>query len=171
MRGPVDPFASLGAGAAVAVLRPASFALVMDVGLTQHRLRGSVGALWLTPQTFELAPGNVREHLISASLRACYAVAGGALLRLDACSGAFVGATHAEARGFAQNTQHNELFLAFPAGLALATRMGPVSWELAASALVVCPPNEFNVVGRGPIYQPPPVAGLFTLSVSIERWR
>ena len=84
-------------------------------------MRGSVGALWLTPQTLELAPGNVREHLISASLRACYAVADSTVLRLDACSGAFIGAVHAEARGFAQNTQHSELFLAFPAGLGLAT--------------------------------------------------
>jgi hypothetical protein len=130
-----------------------------------------VGALWLTPQTLELAPGNAREHLISASLRACYGVAAGAVLRLDACSGAFIGAARAEARGFAQNMQHTELFLAFPAGLALAARTGRVSWQLAASALLVCPPNEFSVVGRGATYHPPPVAGLFTLSVSIERWR
>ena len=165
----VEPFVSVGAGAALGVVRPASFALVADVGLKGRRFRGSVGALWLTPQTLELAPGNAREHLLGGSVRACYAVAGNAVLRVDLCSGAFLGAAHAEARGFAQNTQHSELFLAFPAGLAVATRLGPISWELAASALLVCPPNEFNVVGRGATYQPPPVAGLFTLSASLER--
>jgi|GEM_PF-1017671 hypothetical protein len=167
----VDPFASIGAGAAVGVLRPASFALIADVGFKLGGFRGSVGALWLTPQTLELAPGSAREHLISASLRACYLVTGSAVLRLDACAGAFLGAAQAEAQGFAQNMQHSELFLAFPAGLAVAVGTGPVSWELAASALLVCPPNEFNVVGRGATYQPPPVAGLLTLSVSIERSR
>jgi hypothetical protein len=165
------PFASVGAGAAFGVLHPASFALRADVGLRLRRFRGGVGALWLTPQTLQLAPGSAREQLVSASLRACYALAFGALLRLDACSGAFMGAAQAEARGFSQNMKHSELFLAFPAGLTLATKMGPVSWELAASALLVCPPNEFNVVGRRPIYQPPPVAGLLTLSVAFQRWR
>jgi hypothetical protein len=167
----VDPFVALGAGAAAFVLRPASFALRADVGLKLRRLRASVGALWLTPQTLELAPGSAREQLLSASLRACYAVAGDARLRLDACSGALLGAAQAQARGFAQNMQHSELFLAFPVGLALTTPIGPMSWELAAAALVLCPPNEFNVVGRGPTYQPPPVAGLFTLSVSLGRGR
>jgi hypothetical protein len=168
---PVYPFAAVGAGAALGVLRPASFALRADVGLELRRLRASVGALWLTPQTLHVAPGSAREQLLSASFRACYALADGARLRLDACSGAFVGAAQAEARGFSQNLKQSELFLAFPAGLALATQMGQVGWELAASALLVCPPNEFNVVGRGPTYQPSPVAGLFTLSVSLERRR
>jgi hypothetical protein len=167
----LDPFASVGAGAALGVLRPASFALRADVGLRLRRFRGGVGALWLTPQTLQLAPGSAREQQLSASLRACYALAFGALLRLDACSGAFIGAAQAEARGFAQNMKHSELFLAFPAGLTLATKSGPLSWELAASALLVCPPNEFNVIGRGATYQPPPVAGLLTLSVAFQRWR
>jgi hypothetical protein len=168
-RWPVEPFVSVGAGAAIGVLRPASVALVADVGLTRRRFRASVGALWLTPQTLELAPGNVREQLIGGSLRACYAIAGDTAPRLDVCSGAFIGAAHAEARGFAQNMQQSELFLAFPAGFAVATRIGPISWQLAASALLVCPPNEFNVIGRGVTYQPPPLAGLFTLSASLER--
>jgi hypothetical protein len=162
------PFVSAGAGAAVGILRPVSLALVVDAGLELGRLRASVGALWLTPQTLELTPGSARESLLSGSLRLCLAVSRGKRLRLDACSGAIVGFAQAEAHGFVQNLRHKELFVAFPVGPALSVRTGPLSWELAASLLLVCPPNEFNVVGRGLTYQPPPVAGLFTLRASFD---
>ena len=170
-RSSLTGFATLGAGALLGVVRPASLSFVADAGLQRARLRGSLGLLWTTPQTIALAPGSAREDVQSLTLRACYALAGAAAWRLDGCSGAFVGRARAEARGFAQNMQRSELFLAFPAGLAFTLSSGPVGWELNASALVLCPPNEFQIEGRGAVYQPALVAGLLTLRAALEPWR
>jgi hypothetical protein len=130
-----------------------------------------LGALWLTPQTIALAPGSAHENLLSASLRGCYSLTQARTFRLDGCSGAFVGRAHAEASGFAQNMRKNELYLALPLELALTLHTGKVSWELGAAALIPCPPNEFRIEGQGALYQPPKVAGLFTLRVVLEPWR
>ena len=61
-----------------------------------------------------------------------------------------------------------ELFLAFPLEAAFAVRMGVVGWELGASALVLSPPNEFQVEGLGPAYSPAPIAGMFALRAVLE---
>ena len=78
----------------------------------------------------------------------------------------------AQARGFTfDEPQHNELFLAFPAELALSSRSRFVGWELSAAALLLCPPNEFRVEGLGVTYHPAPVAGMFSLRAFLEPLR
>jgi hypothetical protein len=161
------PVFSLGAVALVGVLRPAVFGFVGDAGLPLGRVQVTLGALWITPQTIELAPGRVRETLASSQIRLCLALAGAGALRLDGCSGALIGAATAEARGFSSNERHTKLFLAFPAELSLAARAGRIGWQLATAALVLAPPHEFAIEGRGPTYRPLSVAGMIALRLFI----
>jgi hypothetical protein len=164
----VAPFVSVGGAALVGVLRPVAPALLADAGVSVERFRAALGVLWAFPQTLTLAPGEARETLVAATVRACWDVARSDSLRFDACTGAFIGVASAEARGFDVNERHNELHLSFPVEAALAARTGPIAWELGAAALVSAPPNEFRVEGRGPTYRPSPVGGLFAVRVSLE---
>jgi hypothetical protein len=167
----VEPFFSVGAAALVGVLRPVVLALVADAGIEIERFRGTVGAVWVTPQTIDLAPGSARENLLSGNVRLCYALTSRGLLRFDLCSGALIGAATAEARGFTSDERHTELFLAFPAELSLSGRSRFIGWQLGASALVLYRPNEFEVEGLGPTYRPAPVAGMLALRVFFEPLR
>ncbi len=167
----VDPLFSVGAAAVVGVLRPVVPALVADAGIEIKSFRGTVGAVWVTPQTIDLAPGNARENLVSGNVRLCYALASRGMLRFDLCSGALIGAATAEARGFTSDERHTELFLAFPAELSLSGKARFIGWQLGASALLLYRPNEFEVEGLGPTYRPAPVAGMFALRVFFEPLR
>jgi hypothetical protein len=167
----VEPLFSLGAAALVGVLRPVAPAFVADAGVELGSVRMTVGALLVAPQTIELARGSAREKLLSANLRLCYALLGRNALRLELCSGVLVGQATAEARDFYRNERHSELFLAFPAELALSGRSGFIGWQVGASALVPVPPNEFEVKNLGPVYEPPAIAGLFALRVFFEPLR
>jgi hypothetical protein len=160
----VDPALFVGGAALVGVLRPIVFALVADVGLEIEDFRATLGAVWVPPVTLDLSPGSAREHLVSGTLRACYALSRRGAARFDVCSGALVGAETAVARGFTESDpEHTELFLAFPVELAVSARSRFVGWELSATALVPYKPNEFTVDGVGPTYRPPPVAGMLAL--------
>ncbi|HTA93335.1 MAG TPA: hypothetical protein VK745_27345 [Polyangiaceae bacterium] len=168
----VDPLLALGGAAVVGVLRPIGLAFVLDLGLEIKDFRATLGALWVPPETFALPPGSAREHLISGTLRVCYALLHPQSARFDLCSGVLVGGESAEARGFSQNDPaHTELFLAFPIELAISARSRFLGWELSASALVPYKPNEFNVDGVGLTYRPPPVAGMLALRVFVEPLR
>jgi hypothetical protein len=168
----VEPLFGVGGAALVGVLRPVSFGLLADLGLRSGSWRGAVGALWVPPETLSLAPGSARESLLSATLRGCYALLRVGTLRFDGCTGVLLGAASAQAHGFTlDEPAHHELFLAFPAQLAVSGRSRAVGWELGAAALLLCPPNEFRVEGRGVIYRPAPVAGMFTLRVFVEPLR
>jgi hypothetical protein len=167
----VDPWLSIGAAALAGALRPVVPALVADAGLEIEGFRGTIGAMWALPQTIDLPPGSARENLVSGTLRACYALSRRGALRFDLCSGALIGAATAEARGFTTSEKHTELFLAFPAEVALSARSRFVGWQLSASALVLSPPNQFEVGGVGPTYRPPPVAGMFALRIFFEPLR
>jgi hypothetical protein len=162
------PVFSVGAAALVGVLRPVALSFVADAGLEKGRLRGTLGVLWATPQTLELGPGSVRANLVSGALRVCFAFWQRAWFRADACSGVFAGAASAEARGFTTNERHTKLFLAFLLEMALSARTGVVGWQLGAAALLPVPPNEFDIVGVGSTYRPPPVAGMFSFRVTLE---
>ena len=168
-RARVDPLFAIGAAALAGVLRPLGFGLVADLGLESKNLRGTLGALWVPTETLTLPPGTARESLFSGTLRGCYALLHAGRARLDGCTGALFGVARAQARGFTvDQPQHRELFLAFPAELALSMRSRSIGWELGASALLLCPPDEFKVEGLGVTYHPAPVAGLFTLRVFVE---
>jgi hypothetical protein len=159
---------SAGAAALVGVLRPVAPALLGDAGLELGAFRTSLGVLWVPPQTLSLSPGTVHEDLVSGTLRACYVAWRATALRFDLCTGVLAGAISAEARGFDANERHTELFLAFPLEAAFAVRTAIVGWELGASALVLAPPNEFEVAGRGSAYGPEGIAGMFALRVVVE---
>jgi hypothetical protein len=167
----LEPMFSLGAAALVGVLRPIAPALVADVGLGLESWRAELGALWAPPRSLELGPGRVRQQLLSAQLRACYAAYRGRVLRLELCSGALLGAVTAEARGFSRSEQRSRSFLALPAELTVSARRRGVGFQLGAAALLLLPPNEFTVAGVGSAYRPARVAGLFTLSVFFEPFR
>ena len=168
----LDPQLSVGGAGLVGVLRPIGYGLVADLGLEGKDFRGSIGALWVPPETLTLAPGSARESILSGTLRGCYALARGSVLRFDLCTGALLGVARAQARGFTvDDAQHNEIFLAFPAELALSGRSRFIGWELGASALLLCPPNEFKIEGLDVTYRPQPVAGMFTLRVFVEPFR
>jgi hypothetical protein len=152
----------------VGVVSPAAPALAGDAGAELGDFRGSLGVLFIPPQTSALPPGAVRQSVVSGTLRACYVVWRGTVPRLDLCTGAFVGAVSAEATGFTVNESHTELFLAFPVEIAFAVRTGIVSWELGAAALALSPPNEFEVEGRGSAYTPGYFAGMFALRAVLE---
>lgn len=164
----ISPIFSAGAAALVGVLRPVAPAVLGDAGLELGDFRASLGVLWVPSQTLSLPPGSVHENLVSGTLRACYGAWRGAAVRFDLCTGALVGAVSAEASGFKVDERHTELFLAFPLEAAFAVRTGTVGWELGASALVLSPPNEFQVEGLGPAYSPAPIAGMFALRVVLE---
>jgi hypothetical protein len=165
---PLGPLFSAGAGAVVGLVGPGAPALVADAGARLGRVRGSLGVLWAPPQTLELPPGSAREEWLGATLRACYLLLPGRVLQLGACSGAIAGAITAQARGFKVNERRSALSLAIPVELTVGLHAGSIGWELGASALVPCPPNEFQITGSGATYRPPPVAGSFVLRVVFE---
>jgi hypothetical protein len=161
----IVPLFSAGGAILAGVLRPAVPALVADAGAEWAHFRGTAGVLWVAPQTIDLAPGQARDNLFSGSMRICYAPFPCAVVRVDACSGLFVGAATAEARGFTTNERHTELFVAFPLELAISARSHFIGWQVGAAALVPAPPHEFDVEGLGATYRPPSVAGMFSLRV------
>jgi hypothetical protein len=167
----VDPWFALGAAALAGALRPVVPAFLADFGIEASSFRGSVGALWVPPQSISLAPGSASENLIGGNFRACYALSRRAVVRVDLCSGALIGAATAEASGFTKNEQHTELFLAFPLELSLSARSRFFGWQLGASGLLLTPPDEFNVAGVGLTYHPAPVAGMLAVRVFFQPMR
>ncbi len=167
----VDPWFALGASALVGVLRPVVPAFAADAGLEVQRFHASLGALWALPQDISLPPGSAHEKLISGNVRVCFALAANVSARFDVCSGALIGVATADASGFTQTEQHTELFLAFPAELSVSARSRFIGVQAGAAALVLAPPNEFEVEGVGPTYRPGKIAGMFTLRVFFEPTR
>jgi len=161
----VDPWFALGASALVGVLRPIVPAFVADAGLEVQRFHASAGAVWALPQDIPLPPGSAHEKLLSGNVRACFALAYRESSRFDLCSGVLAGMAKADASGFTETEQHTELFLAFPAELSFAGRSRFIGLQAGAAALVLAPPNQFEVEGVGPTYRPAKVAGMFTLRV------
>ncbi|HEX3776798.1 MAG TPA: hypothetical protein VHV51_20140 [Polyangiaceae bacterium] len=167
----VDPWFALGAAGLAFALRPVVPALLADFGIEASHFRGSVGVIWVPPETIRLAPGSAEENLIGGNFRGCYAFARRAVWRWDLCTGAVIGAASAEARGFSTNERHTELFLAFPLELGLSARAHSFGWQLGLSGLVLAPPNEFNVAGVGLTYHAPPIAGMLALRVFFQPLR
>lgn len=167
----VDPWFALGASALVGVLRPVVPAFVADAGLEVQRFHASLGALWALPQDISLPPGHAHEKLLSGNLRACFALGYGAATRFDLCSGVLAGVAKADASGFTQSEEHSELFLAFPAELSFSMRSRFIGAQVEAAALVLAPPNEFEVEGVGATYHPPKIAGMLTARVFFEPTR
>jgi hypothetical protein len=155
---------TLGAGSLLAVVRPVAPAFVADGGMTWARLRFALGALWVSPQRSELGPGSVVQSLLSGRARLCYAPILSNSVRVDLCSGYFVGELHASARGFTRNLSESRLFSALPLTLDLLQFGRHFGWQLDASLLVPFRRNQFGIDELGAVYRPGAVALLFTLS-------
>jgi hypothetical protein len=167
----VDPWFSLGAAGLAFALRPVVPALLADFGIEASHFRGSMGVLWVPPQTIRVPPGSADENLIGGNFRGCYAIARRGVWRWDWCTGAVIGAATAAAHGFSTNQRHTELFLAFPLELGLSARAHSFGWQLGLSGLVLAPPNEFNVAGVGLTYHAAPIAGMLALRVFFQPLR
>ncbi|HEX4353413.1 MAG TPA: hypothetical protein VHZ95_10870 [Polyangiales bacterium] len=156
---------ALGAAALIGILRPIAPALLADVSLTLERFRFAVAALWVPRQTISLAPGRVSQSLWSADGRACIAPWLAPPFRLDACSGALVGAIHAEGHGFTEDRERTRTFIALPFELSLGYVGNSAGVELAAGLIVPLTRHEFAIDGLGAAYHPPPLAAMISLRV------
>jgi len=160
---------SLGGGGLTGVLAPIAPAFMGDVGIGVARFRTSIGALWVPAQTSELAPGSVRQSLLSGVARTCLAPVRGSYLRLDVCSGIYAGILNGQGRGYTRNESVATPWLALPFELTLASVSPGLGWELGATALVPLRRHQFSVDGVGVSYESLPVGSLLTLRI-VGRW-
>jgi hypothetical protein len=168
---PEPPASNLEANLAVGVvglagvIAPVSLGFSAEVGIAGARWRSSIGGLWVMPKTITLGPGTVRERLLSGLVRVCYTPLRADMLRLDLCSGAFIGLTTAEAQGYSRNDRRTRPWIALPIEVAFAGGTSRVGWELVAGALIPARRNDFGIEGLGVAYQSPPIGGLLSLRV------
>jgi hypothetical protein len=153
---------SLGAAGLVGVVRPAAPALAAELGIGAARFRTNIGALWMLPQSLQLGPGRVEEELFSGVARTCLSAALSGALRLDLCSGLYVGVLTARASGYTRNQRAQKTWLALPVELAFASLKAPLGFELSLSALVPLRRHDFVVDGVGVTYESLPVGALFS---------
>jgi len=154
---------SVGGAALAAVLRPFAPAALADAGLELQRVRMSIGALWVPTQRLSLGPGNATETVIAGSLRTCFALQRSEAFRVDACSGALLGAASARAHGFSRDSSSTKPWFALPIELAASTRRRSLGLELSVGALLSPSPLDFAVTGLGTTYHSPSIAGQLAL--------
>ena len=162
---------SLAAAGLAGVLRPLSPAFSADLGLRFAPLRVSAGALWAWPQTLPLGPGMVHERLLGGFARVCLPAWQQGGLRLDACSGAFLGAVTGEAEGYTRNERRTRTWIAVPFEAALAGWTSPVGWEVSLAGLFPLRRPDYTIEGIGTAYRSPPVGALLSLRlIGIVPW-
>ncbi|WP_437914663.1 hypothetical protein WME73_02950 [Sorangium sp. So ce302] len=154
---------AVGAIGLFGVVRPFAPALSAEVGIGGARLRATMGALWLVPQTLKHGPGELRETMLGGVVRACLAAAGSEALRFDVCSGLHAGWLKAAASGYTRNDVAEKMWLAVPLELSLARLSGPLGFDVSASALLPLRRSDFSVDGVGVAYSSPPVGALVSL--------
>ncbi|WP_437863071.1 hypothetical protein [Sorangium sp. So ce363] len=154
---------AVGAIGLFGVVRPFAPALSAEVGIGGARLRATMGALWLVPQTLKHGPGELRETMLGGVVRACVAAAGSEALRFDVCSGLHAGWLKAAASGYTRNDVAEKMWLAVPLELSLARLSGPLGFDVSASALLPLRRSDFSVDGVGVAYSSPPVGVLVSL--------
>lgn len=169
-RGP-EWIVSVGGAGLFGVVRPVAPAFTVEAGAAFARARVQLGALWMMPQTLPLAPGSLRETLVSGFVRPCLTTLRGALLRLDLCAGVHVGRIQTEARGYTDNRTASALWLTLPAELALAYTAQHYWLELGASALIRLKSTDFAVDGLGVAYSSPPIGALLSLRIAYASGR
>jgi hypothetical protein len=154
---------AIGASALAGVLRPVSPGVAAEAGVGGTRWRVNLGALFAIPQQIELGPGTVEERLVSGVARACFAPVRSGPLRIDACSGLWVGLVTAEGRSFTTNERHARPWVAVPLELALAWWTAPIGWEITATGLATVRRQDFAIDGLGVAYRSPPVGGMLSI--------
>ncbi len=162
-RSAVSVTLSLGGAALVGVVRPLAPALSGELGLSIGRLRTSLGVLALLPQTLTHGPGTLHESLLSGVGRTCLAATRGAALRLDVCSGLYVGRLQVEAHGYTRNERVAKTWLAVPLELALSSSTAPLGFELGAAALLPLRRSDFAIDGVGVAYRSLPIGAVLSL--------
>lgn len=168
---PEEPVSHLEANLAVGavglggILGPVALAVSAEAGVAGRRWRTAIGGIWALPQTLMLGPGTVRESLLSSLVRVCYTPLRADILRIDLCSGAFIGLETAEAEGYSRNDRRTRPWLALPIEVVFGGGTSRVGWELVAGALIPARRNDFAVDEIGVAYQSPPVGGLLSLRV------
>ncbi|WP_437531522.1 hypothetical protein WME79_02795 [Sorangium sp. So ce726] len=154
---------AVGAIGLFGVVRPFAPALSAEVGIGGARLRATMGALWLVPQTLEHGPGELRETMLGGVGRACMAAAGSEALRFDVCSGIHAGWQKAVASGYTRNDVAEKMWLAVPLELSLASLTGPIGLDVSASALLPLRRSDFSVDGVGVAYSSLPIGALVSV--------
>jgi hypothetical protein len=154
---------AFGGAAVFGVLRPVAPGLLGDAGLRVHRLRTSLGVLWLPGRDSELGPGTVNTSLLSGTVRGCFAPWLNDSFELSACTGAFIGFASAEGAGYTENERSTEPWLAVPLEVSALHLVRPVGWELGAAALIALRRYEFAVDGLGAAYRSLPVGVMVSL--------
>ena len=82
-----------------------------------------------------------------------------------------IGEVHARAKQVDNPTPARTLWVGGGGGFALVGPMvGRLSWRLDATALAPLVDERFEVRGVGKVHEPPPVAGLFGISVFLTIW-
>ncbi|WP_437835359.1 hypothetical protein [Sorangium sp. So ce1153] len=152
-----------GATGLFGVVRPFAPALSAELGIGGARFRAAIGALWLVPQTLKHGPGELRETMLGGVVRACFAVAGSAALRLDVCSGIHAGQLTVAASGYTRNDVAEKPWLAVPLELSLASLAGPLGLDVGAAGLLPLRRSDFSVDGVGVAYRSAPVGVLVSL--------
>jgi hypothetical protein len=157
--------AALGGGLLVGVTAPSALALALELGLEGEVLGLRLGAHYALPQTIDLAAGDVRESLIAGTLAGCFAAWSASPWRLDGCTGAWLGALHGSAHGFAQDRSRTRLWSAAVLEVRLARAPDPLGAAVVLSLLIPLRRQDFAIAGAGVAYASLPVAALLGVRV------
>lgn len=154
---------SFGGAGLFGVVQTAAPVALADVALFVNRFHTSLGALWMPRQKLDLGPGQLRETLFAGAARTCYAPLSARELRLDLCTGVYVGMLRVEARGYTRNDSVQRAWLAIPVEFSFSTSSTPVGVELGASALFPLRQSDFSIDNVGTAYESWPVGMLLSL--------
>jgi hypothetical protein len=161
---------SLGAASLFGVVRPVAPAFAGELGAAIGPWRAGLGALAVLPQTLDLGPGTVRETLVSASLRVCYAPWRSTRARLDVCTGALAGLATGGGHDFSTDATRTQPWIAVPLELAPAVFAGPLGVEIGVGGLASLVRPDFSIDGLGVAYRSPLLGAMVSLRV-MGRWR
>lgn len=154
---------SAGGAGLLGIVRPIAPALVIEAGAAFGRGRAHLGALGMLPQRLRLGPGTLRETLLSGVARGCVTAVPGSSIKLDVCSGAYLGQLQTDARGYTRNRSASKLWLTIPIELALVRSVRHFWGELSVSALIPLQSADFAIDGLGRAYDSPPIGALVSL--------
>ncbi len=154
---------ALGGAALFGVVRPVAPLVTLDLGVRVGAFRASVGALVMVPQELELGPGSVHERLAAGTARLCLSPLGIGSLRLDLCSGAWLGRRRAEGRGYTDDVESTTTWLGIPIELSLADLSPPLGWEVSVIALLSFPRRDYTVSGVGAAYESWPIGAVLSV--------
>jgi hypothetical protein len=160
---------AVGGGALFGVVQTVAPIATADVGLYLKRFHTSLGVLWMPTQQQDLAPGQLRESLVSGVARTCYAPLLPRKLRVETCTGFYAGLLNVEARGYTRNDTLGRAWLAVPVELSLSTAAPPMGVELGFSALLPLRQSDFAIDNLGTAYASWPLGMLVTLRAQ-GRW-